>query len=380
MELYIAGGCSEHGRNCFLVKGSSVSFLVDAGLMKEKPEVPYPELTPAQVKSASYLFLTHSHTDHTGAIPWLYENGFSGRIIASEPTFSYLKNDYADQVTLASLGKPMTKMRLQSGLSFLYGRAGHSLGSVWYLFYVEGSRILFSGDYQEHSYAYNCDKIRGVSADAAVIDSAYGKEKITNKERRHVLEKGMKSLRHLRAPVLFPVPAHGRGLDLIRLLTEDGIPICLPEYMVTDFTKIPHADLWLKKGFQKAYRNMTMLPFEKGATLSDITGKEHGSIAILVRDSQLYDLENQILADDVIKAGGKVILTGKQNPQSYARELLDKEKAEFWRIPVHQTVREMKDIMDNNHFTYTLPYHCRETLEFKNRSIRVLKAGDMMKF
>jgi predicted metal-dependent RNase len=36
MELYIAGGCSEHGRNCFLVKGENLSFLVDAGLMNNE--------------------------------------------------------------------------------------------------------------------------------------------------------------------------------------------------------------------------------------------------------------------------------------------------------------------------------------------------------
>lgn len=380
MELYIAGGCSEHGRNCFLVKGSSVAFLVDAGLMKEKPEVPYPELTAEQIQSAQFLLLTHSHADHTGALPWLIENGFKGRVFASEPTLRYIKNDYPLTSSLRSLGKPMTKIRLQSGFSFLYGRAGHSLGSVWYQFFVEGSVILFSGDYQEHSYAYCCDKIRGMTADVAVIDSAYGKDKVTNKERRHILEKGIRSLRRLRAPALFPVPAHGRGLDLIRLLSEAGIPVCLPQTMLDDFTDIPDGAVWLKKGFFKAYRKMHLLPFKQGMTLQDLTGRENGTIALLVRDSQLYDLENQILADDVVRAGGRVILTGKQNPSSYARQLLDEEKADFWRIPVHQTVREMRDIMGGNHFTYTIPYHCREDLEFKNPSIRGMHTGDVLKF
>lgn len=380
MDLYIAGGCSEHGRNCFLVRGSSVSLLVDAGLMKEKPEVPYPALKPREIKEVKYLFLTHSHADHTGAIPWLCENGFQGEIIASEPTFQYLKKAYPKVKSLTQLGKPMSKIRIQSGLSFMYGRAGHCMGSVWYQIFIEGSVVLFSGDYQEHSYAYNCDKIRGLSADAAVIDSAYGKEKITNKDRRHLLEKGIRSLRKLRSPVLFPVPAHGRGLDLLRLLSEVGIPVCLPEEMVKDFTEIPEAEFWLKKSFLKAYKKLRILPYRTGMTLGELTGAEHGTIAILVRDSQLYELENQILADDVIRAGGRVILTGKQNPASYARQLLDEEKADFWRIPVHQTTREVKELMDDNHFTYTLPYHCREKLEFKNPSIRVLSTGDLMKF
>ena len=33
MKLYIAGGCGEHGRNCFHVTGESIDFLVDCGLM-----------------------------------------------------------------------------------------------------------------------------------------------------------------------------------------------------------------------------------------------------------------------------------------------------------------------------------------------------------
>ena len=90
MELYIAGGCAEHGRNCFLVKGKKVSFLVDAGLMKEKAGTPYPHLTDEQIAGADYLFLTHCHTDHTGALLWLYEHGFRGRVYASRATLDMI--------------------------------------------------------------------------------------------------------------------------------------------------------------------------------------------------------------------------------------------------------------------------------------------------
>lgn len=33
MELFIAGGCGEHGRNCFYVEQNSAAFLVDCGLL-----------------------------------------------------------------------------------------------------------------------------------------------------------------------------------------------------------------------------------------------------------------------------------------------------------------------------------------------------------
>ena len=33
MELFIAGGCGEHGRNCFYVEQNGEAFLVDCGLL-----------------------------------------------------------------------------------------------------------------------------------------------------------------------------------------------------------------------------------------------------------------------------------------------------------------------------------------------------------
>ena len=50
MELIIAGGVGEHGRNCFFVKGSSVCFLVDCGKLAGSAQ-PYPKLTPEQILS-----------------------------------------------------------------------------------------------------------------------------------------------------------------------------------------------------------------------------------------------------------------------------------------------------------------------------------------
>ena len=40
MELIIAGGVGEHGRNCFYVRGETIRFLVDCGKMADTPENP----------------------------------------------------------------------------------------------------------------------------------------------------------------------------------------------------------------------------------------------------------------------------------------------------------------------------------------------------
>ena len=57
MEFLIAGGVGEHGRNCFFVKTERISFLVDCGKMAGAAQ-PYPNLSPEQIQSLQYVFLT----------------------------------------------------------------------------------------------------------------------------------------------------------------------------------------------------------------------------------------------------------------------------------------------------------------------------------
>jgi predicted metal-dependent RNase len=44
MKLIAAGGCGEHGRNCFLVENEQISILVDCGIIPGAKN-PYPRLS-----------------------------------------------------------------------------------------------------------------------------------------------------------------------------------------------------------------------------------------------------------------------------------------------------------------------------------------------
>ena len=82
------------------------------------------------------MFLTHSHADHTGALPWLRENGFQGTVIATEETlrqlpFAVRKRPFAG----GSSARP--ERDGFKSLSIQWGRSGHCAGSVWYRFAEE---------------------------------------------------------------------------------------------------------------------------------------------------------------------------------------------------------------------------------------------------
>ena len=212
MRIKLAGGVGEHGRNCFLVQGERLSFLVDCGKMAGA-EQPNPYLEPEEIRSLSHVFLTHSHADHTGALPWLEEQGFDGIVAATPETLSQLKQMPQRTISLNEFSPP-------DGMTLKWGRSGHCAGSVWYHFHLEGRSLLFSGDYTEHSLAYVADPIRDLHADLAVLDSAYGPETRSAPEMRQgFLSEAAKSCGQGK-PLVLPVPKYGRGLELALLLHQ----------------------------------------------------------------------------------------------------------------------------------------------------------------
>lgn len=384
MRLYVAGGCSEHGRNAFFVTEGDIAILVDAGRMKEKPDKPFPELDEERIRSVRYLFLTHSHTDHTGAIGFLKDRGFRGTIIASLATLKLVPiTKEFRTISLPASSKPYESFALPEGIRVTWGRAGHCVGSVWYAIEAGGKRILFTGDYEEQSLAYCCDAIRGMRADIAVVDCAYGKEKEDAAEHWRLLTEKLDCLTGRGKPLLFPVPSHGRGFDIIRLLIDRDVPVVLTDSLIQEYTDSVNREFWLKPDFVETVKRIRKLPvqsfreaFEEAHRQGKPFPEEYMDTAILVRDSQLNKEDNRHIAEGVAAVGGRTILTGKQDPASFARKLLNEGRADFCRISVHQNIDEMKRLLEKNQFGRVVPYHCREELHFDEPGILTLRTGD----
>ena len=217
MEFFVAGGVGEHGRNCFYVQGEKARFLVDCGKMADTPEDPYPRLAAEQICGLNAVFLTHSHADHTGALPWLYENGFCGTVIAAAETLSQLPFAMQKSRALQELC-PNGAGQLQD-LSVRWGRSGHCAGSVWYRFTENGKSIFFSGDYTEDTQVYACDPIRNQYADLAVLDCAYGLDETPYDTVCDRLIQKTEELLSTHKLLLFPVPKYGRGLEILKLFS-----------------------------------------------------------------------------------------------------------------------------------------------------------------
>lgn len=402
MKLYIAGGASEHGRNSFLVEGKSVRILVDCGLMREPDGSSKPFLTDEQIKNIDYLFLTHCHADHAGAVMWLYERGFRGIVIASRFTLDIMSGPVRECRVLEELGERGTKIPLEHGLSVTWGRSGHCFGSVWLLFSAEGKKILFSGDYVEKSTAYKCDRIRDVAADLAVIDTAYGTKGGTCRENLRAFRKYAADEYAVGRTDFYPVPSHGRGLDVIRVLIETGCEVYADEYLIQELRDTENRKSWLRKGMIRASESehlhpLMQFPIGYACVLRARQRWQQGSgnylkvkeyseksivpgSAIVVPDTQIAKEWNRDTALHIYDAGGRVVLTGKQIPGGCASRFLAAGKADFLRISVHQTADELLTLRRKNRFTRIVPFHSAEQMSFAEKNIFVMRPMETIEF
>ena len=166
MQITIAGGCGDFGRSCFFVEGGRHAFIVDAGTSTDGLDR-VPDLTAEQAARAEYLFITHSHRDHTGAIGYFESLGFAGSVLLTNQTYRQMKDKPGNTMILDSTAP---ELELERDFSFRWGRSGHCAGSVWYDISCEGKKlVLFGGITEAMTLFIVCDDAEGKTADVAVL-------------------------------------------------------------------------------------------------------------------------------------------------------------------------------------------------------------------
>ena len=182
LSFFGADQCVTGSCHCLEVNGKKI--LIDCGLQQGRDEINNREL-PFAPNTIDYVLITHAHIDHSGRVPMLVKQGFSGEIWTTRLTKDLLEIMLADSAHIQEsdaeyenrknmrAGRPLVEpiytmedamrtlgyihpceydqvVELCEGVKAVFTDAGHLLGSASIEVWLEegdvSKKIVFSGD------------------------------------------------------------------------------------------------------------------------------------------------------------------------------------------------------------------------------------------
>jgi len=203
LHLQFLGGTREVGRIAIAVKTEKTQVLLDCGVMLNH-EPGFPMHVPP--KDVDAIILTHSHLDHSGAVPVFYIHG-KKPLYTNKLNLELTQILVADFIHLSSYYLPYEFLELRSmmrsnkhvdfgvqeeigDIKFQLLNAGHTPGSAQILIEAAEKRILYTGDYNTiDTRLLKGAKMEYGDLDAVITESTYADEDHTERlelEKRFV--------------------------------------------------------------------------------------------------------------------------------------------------------------------------------------------------
>ncbi len=272
MKLRFLGANRQVTGSRYLLDLGDTRIMIDCGLFQEREfRGRNWEQPPIPADTIDCLLLTHAHLDHSGLIPRLVKNGFSGKIFATgasveladiimsdsakiqeedakfkrrrhkrenrkskhpvEPLYS--PNDVTDTMKLFTSVAYDDAVDVANGVSVTFHDAGHILGSSMLEVHInrEGKKctIVFSGDIGQWDKPIIRDPSLLDRADFVVMESTYGdRAHGRHEDVEDQLCEEINTTVDAGGNIIIPTFAVERAQELIyylaRLVQEDRIP------------------------------------------------------------------------------------------------------------------------------------------------------------
>lgn len=273
--LTFLGAAGEVTGSCYLVDTDGAKFLVDCGMFQGGGEARRKNRRFAfDPKQIAFALLTHAHIDHSGLIPRLAAQGFSGPVYATQATIELLsvmlpdsghlqekdaEREDTDPLYTAEQAKSSLALlrpadygvafEPQPGVRCVFRDAGHILGSAIIEMFAGEKKIVFSGDVGQPGRPIVADPAPIAEADALLVESTYGdrdhKSLVqTLDELAYALNDTLTSKR---GNVVIPSFAVGRTQEMLHFIAElqrDG--------------RVPPADVYVDSPMAAAATRITL--------------------------------------------------------------------------------------------------------------------------
>jgi putative mRNA 3-end processing factor len=279
IQIGFLGGTREVGRIAITVKTEKTQVILDYGVMlNHTPGFPM-HIPP---KTVDAIILTHSHLDHSGAIPVFYIQG-KKPLYANKLTTELNQVLISDFIHLSSYYLPFEYLELKAmmknskhidfnkeeqigDITLKLLNAGHIPGSAQILIEAEGKKILYTGDFNTtDTRLLEGAKMEHKDLDAIITESTYANEEHPDRQQLEknlvdkatdIVEKG--------GTVLIPAFGVGRSQEIACVLaahhfeypiTLDGMAREVSRIIMNykEFTKDPkqltdalHATDWIE--------------------------------------------------------------------------------------------------------------------------------------
>jgi metallo-beta-lactamase family protein len=271
VSITFLGGTGTVTGSKYLVRHGQSCLLVDCGLfqgyklLRLRNRAPLP-LPPDEIDA---VILTHAHLDHSGYLPVLANEGFTGPVFATQgtidlcrillPDSGHLQEEDANFANRHGFSKHAPALPLYTreealdclpllkavqfnqafsplpGWKATFSSAGHILGAASLLLEVGGRRLLFSGDLGRPDDLIMNPPDKAPAADTVLIESTYGDREHPKEDVLAELGPALQRLVKRGGIAVVPVFAVGRAqalLHAINQLKRQGlIPASLPVYL-----------------------------------------------------------------------------------------------------------------------------------------------------
>lgn len=280
LDLRFLGAAGTVTGSRYLLTAGDTHILVDCGLFQGVKNVRLRNWTPLPFppEQLDAVVLTHAHLDHSGYLPRLVRDGFSGSVFSTAATrelaaillpdsghlqeedarranrYGYTKHHPAEPLyTVAEAERSLARFEtVPFHASFSVGDvrlhftpAGHILGAACLHAEYKGRRLVFSGDLGRPQDLIMSPPEPIASADYLVVESTYGDRLHPAGDTRERLAAIVRKTAARGGLVMIPAFAVGRAQDILVLLTQlrkdktiPNIPIYLDSPMAIDVTDL----------------------------------------------------------------------------------------------------------------------------------------------